>query len=80
MCLLAGTRRCFPRREVALIDYRFPKVWPFWPKISPDSPKVMRETLQLRDCEAGSTVGMESGMEMYGVGTAIAKSTNGTPT
>ena len=26
MCLLAGTRRCFPRREVALIDYRIPKV------------------------------------------------------
>jgi hypothetical protein len=51
------------RREVALIDYRIPKVWPFWPKISPDSPKVMRQTLQLRDWEGGSTLGMESGME-----------------
>ena len=65
MCLLAGTRCCcFPRRDFALMKTQNSQSLTVLTHFfRPDSPKVMRQTLQLRDCEGGSTLGMESGME-----------------
>lgn len=55
--LLSAPRFCLDENT------EFPKFDRFDPFFRPDSPKVMRQTLQLRDCEGGSTLGMESGME-----------------